>query len=221
MENTATTDAGGAVAIPTSVRAFLVVRRTQMLLLVTAGCGALTAWLGTYETSLPSLTEQGRAIIPLWRMLAIGAAVAPAVSLYSRLADLEVVATRQFHKYQRAYLVVVGLTCGFIYLGIAAITLPSSVLIISLRAWLAWYGLALIAGRVLGWRLAWTAPITTAIILWYWGFQGAGQYRWWEFSARPYDDVPSALLSSALLASGLAAYWTTPWRWWRLLRCGR
>lgn len=202
-----------AISAPsTPVRAFLAARRAPTALSATVIVGALTAWIGRYAASLPSAVESGAVGVPLWRMLAMGAAVAPVMSLHSRLADLELMATRCLRRQQRIYLAGMSLGCMTGYLCLSAITLSPPVLAVIARSWLAWYGLALIAGVCVGWRLAWTLPVAIAGILFYWGYHGSGQYAWWEFSARPYDDVPSFLLSVALFAAGLTAYWATPWR---------
>jgi hypothetical protein len=202
------------------LRTFLRVRRARSVLSVTIVCGALTAWLGTYHATLPSLADHGRAIIPLWRLLAMGAAITPVMSLHSQLADLEVVSTRHLRSFEHRYLAGANLGSAAIYFGMSALTLPPSVLMIMARSWLAWCGLALLAGALIGWRLAWTLPVIIAIVLWYWGFQGSDQYRWWEFSARPFSDMLSVLLSAAVLTLGVAGYWLTPWRRHWLLSAG-
>lgn len=201
-----------ASRIPAPVRTFLSVRRAQAAVSGVIVLAGLTAWLGSYETTLPAMVSQGRAVIPLWRMLAMGAAVAPIVSMYSQLTSLEAVATNRLRRYQRGYLAGMGFGGASIYLGIAATTLPPAVLAIIARSWLAWSGLALISGVLLGWRLAWTLPVGVSVILWFWGSVGPDLYAWWEFSARPHDDLPSLLLSVGLLLSGIGAYWATPWR---------
>jgi hypothetical protein len=197
------------------LKAFIAVRRARSALAATILCGALSSWLGLYNTSLPTV-DNARTIIPLWRLLALAAAVPPIVSLHSQLADLEVVSSRVLRLYQRTYLAGMSFTCALIYLGISALTLPPEILVVIARSLLAWSGLALVAGVLLGWRLAWTLPITVAVVLWYWGYAGNDHYRWWEFSARPYTDVPSLIVSLALLAVGMVAYWATPWRRKRL-----
>ncbi|MFV2021837.1 hypothetical protein [Micromonospora sp. LOL_023] len=178
--------------------------------------GALAAWFGTVKTPLPQAAGQDSAIIPLWRLLVVGAAVLPVIGLTSPLADLELTATRRLRSMERFYLAGLSFSSAVIFLGISALTTPPAVVAIMARGWIAWFGLALLAGAVLGWRLAWTLPSVVAVVLWYWGFGGNGQYRWWEFSARSYDDVPSLVLSAALLGVGLAAYAATPWRRRRL-----
>lgn len=190
----------------------LAARRASFVLCATVLTGAFTAWLGTYQASLPSAFHAGQSTIPVWRLLALFAAVLPLVALRSRLVDLEPVATRRLRQSQRIYLAGVGLGCAAFYLGISAATLPPLILPIIARSWLGWLGLALIAGSIVGWRLAWVLSVTVACVFWYWGYQGGAHYAWWEFSARPFDDVPSLLLCGAMLAAGIAAYWATPWR---------
>jgi hypothetical protein len=196
---------------------FLTIRRAMSVVVAVVGLGVLTAWLGLREAPVPAAVDGGLATIPLWRLLAMGAAVLPVLALHSRLADLEVVMTRRLRRCQRTFLGTMSLGCAAIYLGLSAITLQPLVLVIIGRSWLAWSGLALLAGALLGWRLAWTLPTTMSVVLAYWGYHGRDQYQWWEFSARPHDDLPSLVLSTAVLAAGLVAYGTTPWRRRRLI----
>ena len=107
-------------------RAFLAARRATSVLSATVITGALTAWLGLYQASLPAAFQTGRSTIPIWRLLALGAAVVPVVALHSRLADLELVATRRFRHYQRIYLGGMSLGCAAIHLGISAIYVTSA-----------------------------------------------------------------------------------------------
>lgn len=145
----------------------------------------------------------------------MGAAVLPVLAIQSHLTGLEEGATRALRRMRRIHLAAMAAGCAAIYLSIAALTLHPLILLVIARSWLAWYGLALLAGVLIGWRHAWTLPATVAIVLWYWGYQG-GEYRWWEFSVRPHDDLPSLLLSVALFAAGLIALSATPWRRHRL-----
>ncbi|MFF3867198.1 hypothetical protein [Micromonospora sp. NPDC001898] len=209
-------------AVTSPLRLFLAVRPARAVLAVTVLLGALAAWFGLIQTPIPTAIEDGRAIIPLWRMIAMGAGVLPVLALTSPLADLELVATQRLRSMQRHYLAGLSTGCVAIYLAICGTVLHPAVVAIIARAWIAWFGLALLAGAVLGWRLAWTLPAATAAVLWYWGYSGSQHYHWWEFSARPHDDLPSLFLSFALLAAGLVAYAATPWRrrrWiWQLSR---
>src|SRR5690606_5121692 len=120
----------------------------------------------------------GTAAMPMWRLLALGAAVLPVLGMHSRLADLEAVATRRLCRFQRAYLAGTALACLVIYLGVSAIAVPLTILVTMVRSWLGWFGLALVAGVILGWWLAWTLPALISTILIYWGYQGGGGYEW-------------------------------------------
>lgn len=202
------------VSGPSPTWLFLAARRAWTVLVAVVLLGALTAWFGAQTAMVPAAVEGGLAAIPLWRLLAMGAAVLPVLALHSRLADLEVVATQRLRRHQRTYLCAMSLGCATIYLGISATTLHPLVLVIMGRSWLAWWGVALVAGALLGWRLAWTLPAVMSVGFAYWGYHDG--YRWWEFSARPHDDLPSLALSVGLLAAGLAAYAATPWRRRRL-----
>jgi hypothetical protein len=190
---------------------FLRARPARSVLLLAVLLGGLTAWLGMREAPVPTAAPEASGVIPIWRLLAMAAAVLPVIALHSRLADLEVVATRRLRSAQRAYLAGMTGICAAVFLSISSIMIPPHILAIMGRSWLAWAGLALLAGVLFGWRLSWTLPAGTATVLIYWGYGGDG-YRWWEFSARPYDDLPSLLLSFALFAVGLFAYAATPWR---------
>lgn len=202
-------------ALATAVTA-LSSRRARPILVAAVALGALTAWQGTAEAPVPTAVEIGTAAMPMWRLLALGAAVLPVLGMHSRLADLEAVATRRLCRFQRAYLAGTALACLVIYVGVSAIAVPLTILVTMVRSWLGWFGLALVAGVILGWRLAWTLPALISTILIYWGYQGGGGYEWWEFSARPSGDVPSLLVSVTLFGIGLGAYWLTPWRRRRL-----
>ena len=199
-------------ALTREVRLFLAVRRIRAVLAGMVILGALVAWVGMIEAPLPTAVEQGKATVPLWRMAAMGAAVLPLLALHSPLADLEQVATRRLRAMQRLCLVVLNCVSAGIFLGFCALGMHPALVGIIARSWIAWFGLGLVAGAMLGWRLSWTLPALVAVGLWYWGYSGDQQYHWWEFSARPHDDLPSLLLSVALLAAGLLAYAATPWR---------
>ncbi|WP_199737254.1 MULTISPECIES: hypothetical protein [Micromonospora] len=194
------------------IRLFLSVRPAATSLAGVVLLAALVAWLGLVEAPLPTAVEQGKATIPLWRLLTMGAAVLPVVAMHSSLADLEVVATRRLHTLQRSILAGLSVASAVIYLSSCALVMQGAVVGIVARSLVAWFGLALFSGVVLGRRLAWAAPTTMAVVLWYWGYDGAGRYEWWEFSARPHDDVPSLLLSVVLFAAGLVAFAATAWR---------
>lgn len=186
-------------------------RRAGSALAVTLVLALITVWWGFATASLPSASPGAR--IPLYRFMAMGTAIVPVLALYSPLHDLEGPATDQYWRTERVYLALMAATSSVVYLALASITLPATTLVLVGRSIFGWIGLALVSGRVLGWRLAWVLPVATIFVLLYWGSVDHGYgYRWWEFSARPHDDIAALLVSVVLLAAGAAAMWATPWR---------
>lgn len=195
---------------------FIFTRGSRAIVLAAAVLGGFTAWLGDHKVSLPAAVPGGVTSVPLWQLVTMGAAGLAVLGMHSRLADLEEVATHRLHRHRHRYLTVMSLACAAIYLGLGAITLPHAALLAIGRSWPGWCGLALLAGAILGWRLAWSLPAVGIIVLTFWGNLPDGQPRWWAFHAHPYDHLPSLLVSLALLAAGVAAYLATPWRRRRL-----
>ena len=201
------------------LRSYLRARRVPGVSIAVIGIAALSVAIGTWPSRFPTMSSSPAAQVPFWRMLVIVVAVLPIIALHSSLADLEIVATRAFRIRQRRYLVAAAAISVASYLAICASVFPTPVIAIMFRGWFGWFGLALLAGALLGWRLAWTVPVCTGIVFWYWGFDSnSQQFHWWEFSARPVLDLPSLLLAVGLVLVGAAAYAATPWRRRQLLR---
>jgi hypothetical protein len=135
----------------------------------------------------------------------------PALGIHSSLRDLEAVATDIHRRMQRRYLFGLLLWCVGLQVSAAAMTLDTPTVLTTSRSLLAWFGIALIAGTCFGWPLSWTGPVGVFGLLAYWGVAGDG-YAWWEFSARPAGDVPSALFSVCLFGAGISCYGVTRWR---------
>jgi len=144
----------------------------------------------------------------------LGAGVVPALALHSELGSLEEARTARLVHLQRCYLLLLSCVCAALFLALAALSLQPADVAVMARSLAAWLGLALLSGRVLGWRLAWVLPVLTLCVLVYWGGSAAqvDPFDWWEFSARPAGDVPSLVVSAALLASGMLAYFFSAWR---------
>jgi hypothetical protein len=199
----------GPVTVASTRTVFAEVRRVRVTLVLATVVGALTMWLGTKETPVPSAA--GGAVVPMWRPLAMIAATLPALGMHSSLHDLETVATDVHRRAERRYLSALFLACTGLQVIAAATVLDTSVVLTLVRSLPAWFGVALVAGTCFGWPLAWTLPVGVFGLLEYWGPTGDG-YSWWAFSARPADDVPSMLFSSCLFVAGMACYATTRWR---------
>lgn len=164
------------------------------------------------QVALPNASGPG-APVEFLRLFAVTTGVLPVLTLTSALDELESTAAGDFQRFRTRILLL-----GFVASS-ACITLGAlvggdvSALQRLARALPAWFGLALLSGRLLGWRLSWVLPWGVVSALIYWGFDGAARdYRWWEFTAQPIWHRPSLALSCGLLAVGLGAYASTPWR---------
>jgi hypothetical protein len=191
---------------------YLSVRKIRWLIGVAVLTGALVACFGSIEVATPTATGEGTTV-QFWRLFSVAAGSLPVLSLTSSLQDLEAVAGAQFHRCRRLILGIVFLVSGLLVLAGAAFTGDITVVERAARALLAWFGLALISGRLFGWRLSWVAPWVAVCAILYWGYDGDGRsFRWWEFTAQPIGHVPSLVLTALLLSAGLIAYYLTPWR---------
>jgi hypothetical protein len=148
----------------------------------------------------------------MWRLLAMSLGVLPTLAMHSELDSLEDSSHSTARSTLAFYFFPFTLLLCTVYLTLATIGLSLSTAAIIARSIPGWLGLALIGGRVLGWRLSWVFPAGATCFLVYWGGNGPGVYSWWEFSARPYNDLPAAIVSLLLLLIGILAYWVTPWR---------
>ena len=174
--------------------------------------GLLTAWLGSRTAPVPTADFGDSAGVLMWRLMAMGVGILPALGLHSTLCDLEQTHTSVHKTAERRHLLVLVVACFLVFLVLGSMTLHVALVPAVLRALLAWLGLGLVSGRLLGWRLAWVLPVAAMSLIIYWGATGDG-YKWWDFTARPPGDPSSWLLSATLLAAGAAAYCASPW--WR------
>lgn len=179
------------------------------VLAAAVGTGALVVVLDGATTSLP--TAEGGAQVPVWRVLSVLPGSLPVAVLASRLDALDAVAAQRF---ARSRLVCLAVTCAAsaaaLLLAVVVLGRLDLVPVVG-RALLAWAGLALLSGRLLGWRAGWVLPWAGLAALVYWGYPTGGP-RWFEVAARPADDPATWALALALLAVGLVALAATPWR---------
>lgn len=191
------------------VRQFAAVRRAWGALALAVLLGALSAWIGLLELPVPAAAAGG-STIPVWQLLGVAVGAAPVLALHSHARDLEA-RTDVHRRTEHRYLAGLTAACFGAHLALAALTLPAANTGVLARALLGWLGVALVSGRVLGWRSGWVLPAVVMSVLSFWGPAGGG-HSWWEFTAQPLHDVPSLLLAVLLLATGLAAHALTPWR---------
>ena len=182
------------------------------MILTAVASAALVVLIGSSEVALPA-SSSGQPSTPFWRLLTVAAGSLPAMMMTSRLDDLEATAGGCFHRLRALLMTAVFALSCLCLVGATLLVGSADLVAPVLRAMLAWWGLALITGRLLGWRLSWAGPWLAVCAIIYWGFDPrAGTYRWWELTARPADDPAAWLTSVLLLALGVLATYLTPWR---------
>ncbi|MFE5598685.1 hypothetical protein ACFQ8O_05780 [Streptomyces coelicoflavus] len=149
----------------------------------------------------------------MWRFFVLGPAVVSVTALYSSIESLEQVATSRFHSQQKIFLVLVTLSSCACFITWVSLSFPSAMTAIMIRDFFGWFGIALAAGRMFGWRVCWILPVLVLVPMLYWGTADAdGKLPWWEFTARPIEDLGAAVENAALFLSGILVYSLTPWR---------
>lgn len=201
---------------------YLRIRRVAALVVAALCLGALAAVLGEWVAPVPTADGTAEAQPRLWLFLALGAGTLPVFGLHSPMEALEHLPSSRFHRMQWRTMWCVAAGCWGAFLLAAATALPSETVALMARALPAWAGLALLAGRLGSWRTAWIGPLAVLVPLIYWGTPGSGgEFPWWEFTARPVDDLPALLLSLAVGAVGVVALAATPWRVHTVLKACR
>ncbi|MDI6098349.1 hypothetical protein QLQ12_07005 [Actinoplanes sp. NEAU-A12] len=199
------------------VRTYLLARRAWWLLAVMVTIGGIVGVWGSLEAPTPTAAGSAGATVQFWRLLAVGAGSLPVLTLASPLANLEAAGAGPFHRLRSIVLGLAFLLSSASILTATAIGVDGAAMLLIARALPAWFGLALLSGRILGWTHSWILPWATLCVMIYWGHSGnPGQYHWWEFTAQPLHHLPSALLAGSLFAAGLLAYTLSSWRLHRL-----
>jgi hypothetical protein len=200
---------------------YLSVRRTVWLLGLALGVAVTVALFGTLEVGAPSSSGDGT-LVSFWRLFSVVSGTLPVLFLSSQLSELEEAAGAEFRRVEAIALGTAFLVSGVLLVGGCLFVADPTAAGKAARALLAWFGLGLVSGRVLGWRFCWVLPWVALSALLYWGFDsGAQAYAWWEFTAQPIAHTPSLLLSVGLCLGGGVAYHLTPWRLAAVRRSGR
>ncbi|MGK5444855.1 hypothetical protein ACSNN7_23930 [Micromonospora sp. URMC 105] len=199
------------------VGTYLLVRKWRWLLTVMVLIGVVVGGWGAFEAPTPAATDTGGATVEFWRLLAVASASLPVLTLASPMEALEAAGGTAYHRLRSMVLGAAFACSSGCILTAAAVGVDPAVTPLIVRALLAWFGLALVSGRVLGWNYSWILPWGALSVLLYWGHSSSTRdYRWWEFSAQPAGHLPSWLLAGGLFAAGVAAYALSPWRLHRL-----
>ena len=187
-------------------------RKVPMVLGLAVTVGILVACFGTLAVGAPSASPRGTTI-PLVRLSSVAPGMLPVLVLTSQIAELEAAAGRALRRLETWVLVLTFMAAGLLMTAGCLVSTGSEAVPTTVRSLVAWFGLALISGRVLGWRFCWLVPCLMLSVLIYWGYDSpTNAYHWWEFTAVRSDSLPAGLLSVGFLAAGAAMYWFTPWR---------
>lgn len=191
---------------------FLQVRKAWWLLAVMVLIAAVAVGWGAYATVVPAATDSGGANVEFWRLLGVGSGTLPVLTLASPMHALEAAGGAAYHRLRGWVLGGAFAVSAACVLTAMTVAVDPTLTPLVARALLAWFGLALLGGRVLGWAYSWIPPWVALCAILYWGHGASGGYRWWEFTVQPAGHLPSLLLAVGLCVAGLAAYALTPWR---------
>ncbi|MEW2128877.1 hypothetical protein [Streptomyces sp. NPDC005435] len=160
----------------------------------------------------------GSSATPLRHEIPLALAVMSVGGLGSVMNSLEEGAAKGFRRVEIAYLAgaVSAVTLSLVVTEF--FVSPGGTVLLLVRAFLIWVGLALLSGRAWGWRFSWILPLATLFPLTYWQVDGAGRFRWWDWTDQPGTSIPCwGIAAGSLLAGGIAMA-LTPWRVARLRR---
>ncbi|MFJ3306232.1 hypothetical protein ACIPSA_24560 [Streptomyces sp. NPDC086549] len=160
----------------------------------------------------------GGSAIPLRHEIPLALAVIAVSGLGSAMDSLEETAAKGFRRVEIAGLVGAVSVAALLLVAAEALVSPVDTVLLLLRGLLIWVGLALLSGRVWGWRLSWILPLVTLFPLTYWQVDGLGRFRWWDWTDQPGSSAPCWGIAIGSLLAGGVAMALTPWRVIRLRR---
>ncbi|MBP5938361.1 hypothetical protein [Streptomyces acidiscabies] len=141
--------------------------------------------------------------------------------LGSAMNSLEETAAKGFRRVEISYLVGAVTAASLLLVTAEALVSPMDTVLLLLRGLVIWVGLALLSGRIWGWRFSWILPLVTLFPLTYWQTDSLGRLRWWAWTDQPGHSIPCWGIAVASLLTGGAAMALTPWRITRLRRAFR
>ncbi|MFJ1644418.1 hypothetical protein [Streptomyces sp. NPDC088258] len=167
---------------------------------------------GSAQLDFPFADAQGSSNIPLRHALPLALSVISVGSLNSAMRSLEEVGSTSFRLVELSFLIGAILVSA-VMLAVAEFFIsPIDVIALLLRSLLIWSGIALVSGRLFGWRLSWVFPLLSLLPLTYWQKDALGNSRWWDWTNQPGVATPCwGIAVSSLIVGGLALVFS-PWR---------
>ncbi|MFD5471199.1 hypothetical protein [Streptomyces sp. NPDC127105] len=173
--------------------------------------------LGSTPLDFP-FSGGGSSATPLRHEIPLALAVIAVGGLGSAMDSLEETAANGFRRAEVSCLVGAVSVAAVLLVAAEAFVSPMGTVLLVLRGLLIWVGLALLSGRVWGWRLSWILPLVTLFPLTYWQVDGLGRFRWWDWTDQPGYSLPCWGIAIGSLLVGGGAMALTPWRVNRLRR---
>lgn len=175
--------------------------------------GTCQVLIGSWQVQFPSAGPGGVRTVSLNVALPVAVAALTAGSLHSHMAAFEAAAAGRWRRLEVVHLVSATLIGTAVVLGAGATSVSNAAVLA--RAMLIWTGMGVVSGRVLGRHLSWVVPVVSVFPEYYWGIDGLGRVRWWEWIQQPATSWPCWWLAAGSTVLGGLALWTTPWRWHR------
>lgn len=187
-------------------------RAPQVLFLGVVFAVAAALW-GVLDAPLPNATGASNGSVPAWRLMSLASGVLPALALHSPLQQLEQVATRNLLRATTGYFIIIAAISWLLFLVGANVALNGDLVLVVARSLLAWCGLSLMSGRIIGWRLGWVLPAIVFCVVIALGTVDEGSaFPWWDFTAASWNSLSTAALSLAILVGGILSIVLDPWR---------
>lgn len=145
-------------------------------------------------------------------LILIGLACVAVGTMHGAVPELEAVATDVWWRAQGGQLAVAVGVAALLAGGVDLALTGVAAGVVTARSVLIWSALAMVSGRVAGWRLCWLAPMISILPLTYWGVDGNGVTRWWFWTDQPVGSLACWLLLAGLAVLGVGSVMATPWR---------
>lgn len=183
------------------------VHRGGEVLAATAVVALVSALFGGTHIALPSIGSGGITTgVPYRQQLPLLSAVFLTAALDGAMSAHDAMGAVAMHRMRAVYRTALTLVVCALSFTTEALAVGPEAGAVFVRSVLIWLGLALLSVRLLGQRLSWAVPLTSALLLvWY-------PLNWWDWTATSPADALSWTLAALALLTGITTIAATPWR---------